>query len=105
MRDVTGEQGVMWGPSMIGFGTLHYRYATGREGDTLKVGFSPRKAKLSLYGLQDSADAEAHLEQLGRHTLGVGCVYANRLSDLDESVLRELVRIAYDRGDYDAQSA
>ncbi|WP_062213909.1 DUF1801 domain-containing protein [Demequina oxidasica] len=104
MRDVTGEQGFMYGTSIVGFGTMHYRYATGREGDTVKVGFSPRKARLSLYGLQDSTDAAAHLAHLGKHSLGVGCVYATRLSDLDEAVLRELIRIAYRRGDYDAQA-
>ncbi|WP_430869145.1 DUF1801 domain-containing protein [Demequina aurantiaca] len=102
MRAVTGEQGTMWGTSIVGFGELHYRYASGREGDTIKVGFSPRKAKLSLYGLQDSPDAAALLPNLGEHTLGVGCVYAKRLEDLDVRVLRELVRIAYERGDYTA---
>jgi hypothetical protein len=100
MRDVTGEQGTMWGPTMVGFGTYNYRYATGNSGDWFKVGFSPRKAKISFYGLQDSSDAEPLLAKLGPHTLGVGCVYANRLDALDEDVLRELTRLAYARGDY-----
>lgn len=100
MRDVTGEPGVMWGPSIVGFGTFHYTYASGREGDTLKVGFSPRKARLSLYGLQDSADAAALLPCLGPHTSGASCIYATRLSDLHEPTLRELVHLAYSRGDY-----
>lgn len=100
MREVTGDPGVMWGPSMVGFGSMHYNYASGRQGDWLKVGFSPRKAKLTFYGLQDADDAAPHLARLGPHTLGAGCVYANKLSDLDESALRELTRIAYDRGDY-----
>lgn len=100
MSSVTGEPGVMWGPTMVGFGTMHYTYASGREGDSMKVGFSPRKAKLSLYGLQDSPDAEALLKHLGRHSSGAGCVYANSLSDLDEPTLRDLIRLGFERGDY-----
>lgn len=92
MREATGAEPVMWGPSMVGYGTMHYRSPSGAsEGDWFRVGFSPRKAKLSLYGLQGHPRSEELLARLGRHTLGVGCVYANRLEHLDLDVLRELV--------------
>lgn len=104
MRDVTGDPGVMWGSTIVGYGIYRYRYASGREGDWMKVGFSPRKAKLSLYGLKDSAEQNALLADLGPHTVGVGCVYARRLETLDESVLRELIRLGFARGDYDANA-
>ncbi|MFV0633658.1 DUF1801 domain-containing protein [Demequina sp.] len=99
MTEVTGDTAVMWGPSMVGFGSYHYRYATGREGDMFKVGFSPRKAQLSLYGLKDDSRADALLAQLGPHTTGAGCVYVKKLDDLDEGVLRHLVTIGYSRAD------
>ena len=102
MRDVTGDPGVMWGTSIVGYGAYRYRYASGREGDWMKVGFSPRKAQLSLYGLKDSEEQLALLAGLGPHTVGVGCVYARRLELLDEGVLRELIRLGMARGDYDA---
>ena len=96
-RDATGAEPVMWGPSMVGYGTMHYRSPSGAtEGHWMRVGFSPRKAKLSLYGLQGHPRSEELLERLGRHTLGVGCVYALRLEHLDVGVLTELVRHSYD---------
>lgn len=102
MADVTGDEPVMWGPTIVGFGQYHYRYASGREGDWMKVGFSPRKAQLSLYGLQDDPSAPALLDRLGPHTAGAGCVYIRRLDAIDHAVLRELVRLAHGRGDLDA---
>ena len=99
MREVTGDDAVMWGPTMIGFGTFHYRYASGREGDTMKVGFAPRSTAISLYGLQGHARSEELLASLGTFTLGAGCVYVKKLADIDESVLRELVRHAYDNAE------
>ncbi|WP_296665929.1 DUF1801 domain-containing protein [Demequina sp.] len=99
---VTGEKPTMWGPSIVGWGTMHYRYATGREGDWMKVGFSPRKAQLTFYGLKDSPAAQPLLAELGPHTTGAGCLYVKRLSDIDEAVLTSLIEIAYARGDYDA---
>ncbi len=101
---VTGVEPTMWGPSIIGWGSLHYRYATGREGDTMKVGFSPRKAQLTFYGLKDTPEGEGLLPSLGPHTTGVGCVYVKRLSDVDEAVLADLVEIAFARGDFDAKA-
>lgn len=92
----TGDPPVMWGPSMIGCGRLHYRYATGREGDTFRVGFSPRRAALSLYGLQGHPHSEQLLSRLGKHRLGKGCVYVTTLDDIRTEVLRDLIRHAWD---------
>jgi hypothetical protein len=100
--EVTGVPPVMWGPSIIGWGTLHYRYASGREGDWMKVGFSPRKAQLTFYGLKDTPEGEGELANLGPHTTGAGCVYVKRLDQIDREVLARLVAIAFARGDYDA---
>ena len=91
----TGAEPVMWGPSMIGYGQMHYRYATGREGDTFRVGFSQRKAKLSLYGLPHEA---RFLDRLGRHTTGVACLYVNKPEDIDLAVLEEMIREAWNSG-------
>lgn len=92
---VTGAPAVMWGPSIVGFGTYAYHYASGHEGIWPRAGFSPRKAKLSLYGLQTHPDAAALLERLGPHTTGADCVYVTRLSAIDLDVLRELVRLGW----------
>lgn len=94
-REVTGAEPIMWGPSMIGFGQYAYRYASGHEGVWPRAAFSPRKAKLSLYGLQTHPDAEPLLDRLGPHTSGVDCVYATRLDRLDLAVLRELVALSW----------
>lgn len=98
IREVTGSEPVMWGPSMIGFGSYHYKYASGREGDMLKVGFSPRKPALVLYGLVFYDENEPNnklLEKLGPHSRGKGCLYIKKLSDIDESILRIMIRNAY----------
>jgi hypothetical protein len=92
---VTGAPAVMWGPSIVGFGTYAYHYASGHEGIWPRAGFSPRKAKLSLYGLQTHPDAAARLERLGPHTTGADCVYVTRLSAIDLELLRELVRLGW----------
>ncbi|WP_084040477.1 DUF1801 domain-containing protein [Demequina sp. NBRC 110053] len=101
MAEVTGDEGVMWGPTMVGFGTYHYRYASGREGDMFRVGFSPRKAQLSLYGINEDPAQKALLERLGPHTTGASCVYVKRLDAIDEEVLRDLVDLGYQHGDID----
>ena len=101
---VTEAEPAMWGPSIIGWGSVHYRYATGREGDMPAVGFSPRKAQLTFYGFRDTPQGETLLAGLGAHTTGVGCVYVKRLDAIDIDVLAELARVAFDRGDYDARS-
>lgn len=91
----TGAQPVMWGPSMVGYGQVHYRYTTGREGDTFKLGFSPREAKISLYGLTSAAGSAGLLDRLGKHTTGKSCLYINKPADVDLRVLEDLVRLAW----------
>lgn len=93
---VTGEAPVMWGPTMVGYGDVHYVSTAGREGDWFLVGFSPRKANISLYGLQGSARADALLAQLGKHRVGAGCVWINKPEDVDLDVLEMLIREAWD---------
>ncbi|QYH35815.1 DUF1801 domain-containing protein [Salinibacterium sp. M195] len=102
----SGEQAVMWGPSIIGFGSSHYRYASGREGDTATIGFSPRKPKISLYTARNFREFPELLERLGKHELAVGCLYIKKLADIDLMVLEELLTRSYAvaRFDYDAQA-
>jgi hypothetical protein len=95
MREATGQEPVMWGPSIVGFGRYHYRYGSGREGDSAAVGFSPRKASLALYGLTYGPEAKALLETLGKHKTGAACLYINRLDDVDRDILTLLVRSGY----------
>jgi hypothetical protein len=95
MSEITGEPAQMWGPTIVGFGSYHYKYASGRKGDAAAVGFSPRKSSLSLYGLTYGPEAAELLGRLGRHKLGAGCLYINKLEDVDEAVLAELVRLGY----------
>jgi Domain of unknown function (DU1801) len=91
MQTATGEKPKMWGPSIIGFGSYHYTYESGREGDMPVVGFSPRKAATVLYGLIGSGDASAMLAKLGKHTTGKGCVYVKKLADVEQKVLKTMV--------------
>jgi hypothetical protein len=91
MQSATGEKPKMWGPSIIGFGSYHYRYESGREGDTPLIGFSPRKPATVLYGVTGSSDSEALLAKLGKHTTGKGCLYIKKLADVDPKVLEALV--------------
>lgn len=90
--DVTGFEARMWGPSIIGFGRYHYRYASGSEGDFLATGFSPRKARLSIYIMPGYQEYGTILERLGKHALGKSCLYVNRLENIDLDVLAELIR-------------
>ncbi|MCK8488854.1 DUF1801 domain-containing protein [Paenibacillus sp. MBLB2552] len=90
--ETTGCPARMWGTSIIGFGSYHYKYASGHEGDAPLVGFSPRKAKISLYLALDDPGWDALLESFGKHTRGKGCVYINKVSDIDVDVLRTLIR-------------
>ena len=94
MGRVTGCQAEMWGTSIVGFGQRHYTYASGREGDWFTIGFSPRKANLTLYtygGFEDDETA-ALLQRLGPHSTGKGCLYVKRLADVDPEVLERLLR-------------
>src|SRR5690606_2848359 len=101
MREVTGEEPVLWGPSIVGYGSYHYVSPTDprRQGDWPKVGFSPRRAALTLYGLKDLPEGAALLTELGAYTEGAGCVYVKRLEEIDEDVLRRLIAIAASRSD------
>ena len=95
MQSATGEKPKMWGPSIIGFGSYHYRYESGREGDTMLVGFSPRKAATVLYGLRGANDSESLLAQLGKFKTEKGCLYIKRLADVDPKVLKDLIVKAF----------
>ncbi len=96
MREVTGVEPVMWGPSIVGFGEYHYVYASGRKGDWPAVGFSPRKSALTLYLSEGFDDNTELLARLGKHTTSKVCLYLKRLSDVDTKVLKELVRQGFD---------
>ncbi|WP_099157463.1 DUF1801 domain-containing protein [Virgibacillus ndiopensis] len=89
--DTTGYQAKMWGPSIIGFGSYHYKYESGHEGDAPLVGFSPRKAKISLYFATGDMDREKLLKDFGKHTTGKACVYINKVADIDVGVLKDLI--------------
>jgi len=94
MARATGEPAVMWGPSIVGFGSYHYRYASGHEGDAPRVGFSPRAANLVLY-VGGFAEYEELLARLGKHKRSKACLYLNKLPDVDAAVLEEIVRRTY----------
>ena len=91
MERVTGCPPKMWGPSIIGYDQYHYVYESGREGDFLKVGFSPRKANMVLYLLPGYDAAGEMLDRLGKHKIGKSCLYVNKLADIDLAVLEELI--------------
>lgn len=91
-RDVTGFHPAMWGPTIIGYGRYHYRYDSGRGGDFLATGFSPRKARHSIYIMPGYADFGDILARLGKHKMGKSCLYVNKLADIDLDVLAELIR-------------
>lgn len=92
MERVTGEAPQMWGPSIIGFGSYHYKYDSGHEGTMCRLGFSPRKAELVLYVLTGAAEQEAQLARLGKHKTGKSCLYIKKLADVDMAVLEEITR-------------
>jgi hypothetical protein len=100
-RKVTGLEPRMWGPTIVGYGQYHYRYDSGHEGDICRVGFSPRKAKHSLYLMCGSPKEEAEfaplLARLGKHSRGKGCLYVNKLADIDLGVLEEMVALSWKR--------
>ena len=91
MKEVTGEEPAMWGPSIVGFGRYHYKYASGREGDYLLTGFSPRKQNLTLYIMAGFDQYEQLLGRLGKYSTGQSCLYIKKLDEVDREVLRELV--------------
>ncbi len=91
MEKSTGEKPKMWGPSIVGFGDVHLKYDSGREVDYFKIGFSPRKASLTLYIMQTFPSRDGHLGRLGKHTTGKGCLYIKKLDDIDREVLKQLI--------------
>ncbi|WP_428908312.1 DUF1801 domain-containing protein [Niallia sp. Krafla_26] len=92
--DTTGYPAKMWGTSIIGFGSYHYKYDSGHEGDAPLVGFSPRKAKHSLYFAPGDTQREDLLKNFGKHTTGKACVYINKVDDIDIEVLKKLIQAA-----------
>lgn len=98
MREITKTEPVMWGESMVGFGTYHYKYASGQEGDWFRLGFAARKTALTLYGLiyyDQSVSNEALLEKLGSFKRGKGCLYIKSLSQIDMAVLRQMIEDSF----------
>lgn len=104
-EETTGFEAKMWGPSIIGFGSYHYKYASGHEGDAPLAGFSPRKAKISLYLEPSEPKREEMLRELGKHTSGASCVYVNKLADIDLDVLKRMIvaSLEYTQAKYPAE--
>ena len=90
LQEITGESPYMWGPSIIGFGSYHYKYASGHEGDAPLLGFSPRKTATSLYIYSETEENKKLLLSLGKYKMGKVCIYVKKLSDVDESVMRKI---------------
>jgi hypothetical protein len=95
MTEITGEPPVIWGPSIVGFGSYHYVYASGHSGDAPLTGFSPRKANLTIYIMGGFDQYESLLSRLGKHSVGKSCLYIKRLDDVDRDVLRDLIDRSY----------
>lgn len=93
MKKATKKDPKMWGSSIIGFGEYHYKYASGREGDSMQIGFSPRKQNITLYIL--SGTESPLLKELGKYTTGKGCLYVKKLADVDKKVLQELINESF----------
>ncbi len=91
MQDVSGYVPTLWGSSIVGFGRYHYRYESGREGDFLRIGFSPRKRNFALYIMDGISNYDDLLSKLGKYKNGKSCLYINRLADVDKEILRELM--------------
>jgi len=96
MKKLTGDKPTMWGPSIIGFGAYHYKYESGREGDFMLVGFSPRKANMVLYALGSLKDNDPLLSKLGKFKRGRSCLYINKLDDVDMNVLEKVIQKSYE---------
>ena len=91
IQKITRLKPVMWGSAIIGFGSIHYKYESGREGDMARIGFSPRKGQTVVYLIDGYGDRAVQLARLGRHKVGKSCLYIKRLSDIDVTVLEEMV--------------
>jgi len=92
IEEITKEKPVMWGPNIVGFGSYHYKYESGREGDMPRVGFSPRKANLTLYIMPGFEEFHDLLRELGKHKIGKSCLYINKLADVDMAVLKKIIQ-------------
>ena len=97
MKKASKEQPKMWGPSIVGFGSYHYKYESGREGDSPLIAFSPRKQNITLYGLLEGDHKTPPLKKLGRHTTSKWCLYIKKLADVDKKVLQELINESFKR--------
>lgn len=97
MKQITGLEPKMWGSSIVGFGSYHYKYESGREGDTILTGFSPRKQNLTIYNMSGFEQHGDLLKQLGKHSLGKGCLYIKRLDDVDLPTLKSLIEESFKR--------
>jgi hypothetical protein len=95
MGQISGQPPVMWGTGIVGFGNLRYKYASGREGDWMKIGFSPRKGNLTLYLMCDINKVAPYINAIGEHKTGKGCLYIKKLADVNLEKLTELIRMAY----------
>ncbi|CAN5678465.1 hypothetical protein BH10BAC3_BH10BAC3_02570 [soil metagenome] len=96
MQAVTTEKPTMWGPAIIGFGSYHYKYESGHEGESCIIGFSPRKQNITLYVGAGSEALAPYLEKLGKYKVKGGCLHINKLVDVDKTVLKELISTAYE---------
>jgi hypothetical protein len=105
MRKATGSRAKMWGKSIVGFGSYHYKYASGCEGDWMLIGFSPRKQNLTMYIMAGFKEFDALMSRLGKHKTGKSCLYVKRLADIDLKVLESLIKrsIGYMRSNYETK--
>ena len=103
MKQVSGNEPKMWGSSIVGFGSYRYKGKSGREGDWLVTGFSPRKANLTIYGIGGLEERDDLLKKLGKHTTGKGCLYIKRLSDVDLPTLKKLIEEVVNQGGQNAK--
>ena len=96
MEEETGQKPVMWGKAIVGFGQYRYKYSSGQEHDWMATGFSPRKQNLTIYIMPGFSQYEDLMDKIGKHTTGMSCLYIKKLDDVDESVLRKLIKSSYD---------
>ena len=101
MKEITKEKPVMWGPSIVGFGSHHYKTKSGREGDMPQTGFSPRKASLTVYIMPGFEEFDDLLGKLGKHKIGKSCLYINKLADVDIDVLKQIIKRSLDSSIWD----
>lgn len=96
IQELTGFEPKMWGPSIIGFGTYHYIYASGHEGDAPLAGFSPRKAAMTVYFYLPEKEREAYFSKLGKHKVSKACIYIKKLADIDIEILKKIILLSID---------